>query len=226
MEKINYNINEYHPDVEIRNFPALEKELEKYYDVFIKTEKIHHFTPRGRLEFRIAHKEIFYYISWLYDDNPQNVIDIGSGEGVFRKWFPNIIHLQPGKNIFVKDNIDIDTSFNKDFVNDSLRKYDAGMALNSLHFGNIKILEENIHDAMKIIKLNSRFLFTINLDMIFTNYGYNEMKPMECLELLKSTIYNLPYKKILFDCPYDRDKKYDMGMNQYNGSIRVILENS
>lgn len=226
----NYNVNAYHSDIQIRNFPNLESELEKYYDIFVKDELIQNkVSPRGQTEYRIGWKEIFYYISWLYDNAPKSVIDIGSGECFWKRWFQNITALDPGDYREAKNSADIICHFTKEFADEHENEYDCGMAINSLHFGKLFEVKENIIQAMRIIKPGGRFLFTLSTPMIQTHYMTT--KPKEPLppnrnyvDITKEMLVKLPYKIILFDCPFDR-LGYNFGISAHlNGTIRVIFE--
>jgi SAM-dependent methyltransferase len=226
----NNNINAYHSDVEIRNFPLLEKELESYYDLFVKDEIVQNkVSPRGTYEYSIGFKEIFYYISWLYDNNPQSVLDIGSGECFWKRWFSNIITLDPG-NYYSAKNADFPFEFSENFANDHFEEYDCGMAINSLHFGKLSLIEHHIHQAMRVIKPGGRFLFTLSTGMIQSFYLPKDIlernvPPEEYwVDMTKEVILKLPYKFVLFDCLFDR-LGYDFpSLGHINGTIRFILE--
>jgi hypothetical protein len=225
----NYNKNEYYPDIQIRNFPTLESELESYYDYFVKDEIAYNkVSPRGQYEYKIGFKEIFYYISWLYDNNPQRVIDIGAGECFWKRWFSNITSLDPGNYSSAK-NADIQSEMTEAFVESHVEHFDCGMALNSLHFGRITKVGENIQQAMRLIKPNGRFLFTISTDVIQNQYpnNTNNIKNTDwrhCLELTKEMVQKLPYNILLFDVPHDRINDDFPVQGQINGTLRFILE--
>lgn len=225
----NININEYNRNSEIRNFPNLEKELEAYYDLFVKDENVQNkVSPRGNYEYRIGFKEIFYYISWLYDNNPKSVIDIGAGECFWKRWFPNITSLEPG-GYASGEHADLHMDFTKEFADSHIEEYDCGMAINSLHFGKITEVENNILQAMRIIKPGGRFLFTISTGMIesyYLNFTKHWKTPpvRNVVDLTKEMVVKLPYKLVLFDCPFDR-LGYEFPIQGHiNGTIRLILE--
>jgi hypothetical protein len=221
----NININEYNRNSEIRNFPNLEKELEAYYDLFVKDEIVQNkVSPRGQYEYKIGFKEIFYYISWLYDNNPKSVIDLGAGECFWKRWFPNITSLEPG-GYASGEHADLHMDFTKEFADSHIEEYDCGMAINSLHFGKLIEVENNIVQAMQIIKPGGKFLFTLSTGMIGTYYKNDNQSTKDLLvELTKQMIMKLPYKLVLFDCPFDR-LGYEFPIQGHiNGTIRFILE--
>lgn len=222
-------INEYNSSIEIRNFPNLEKELEEYYDLFVVDEIVQNkLSPRGQFEYSIGFKEIFYYISWLYDNNPQSVIDIGAGECFWKRWFPNITSLEPG-GYASGENADFHMDFSEKFADAHVEEYDCGMAINSLHFGKLTEVENNIVQAMRIIKPGGRFLFTLSTGMIRSYYVPNLSKneglaEKDLVDLTKQMIMKLPYKLVLFDCAFDRLGHDFHILGHINGTIRFIFE--
>lgn len=222
-------INEYTSDKQIKNFPELENKIKEYYDLVISDLSNPIMTPRGIFEHRIAFKDIFYYIDFLYENNPQSVIDVGCGDNLFKKWFPNITGADV-KNwtTFVEPDIIIDENFYR--INKE--KFDCGLALNSYHFHGFSNSLRNIENAMELIKTNGRFLFTINYEA-FPNFrnGYDEKKS-QTSDLLKrylsydEKIYDYfessKYKIILFDPIVTRG--YEINQNYINGNTRFILE--
>lgn len=220
----NYNKNQYDPNIQIRNFPTLENELESYYDYFVKDEiSFNKVSPRGQYEYKIGFKEIFYYISWLYDNNPKSVIDVGAGECFWKRWFNNITSLDPGNYDSAK-NADIQSEMTDAFVESHVEHFDCGMALNSLHFGRIPKVKENIDQAMRLIKPNGRFLFTISTDVISKQYPDTNTDWRYWLELTKEMVKQLPYNILLFDVPHDRINDDFPVQGQLNGTLRFILE--
>ena len=89
-------INPYYPNAPLKNFSDLDEKLNYYYDYISDYDPIppnwpSGVTPRAKMgDFRATSRDIFYYISWLYDNNPESVIDYGCGECHWKKWFPNI----------------------------------------------------------------------------------------------------------------------------------------
>lgn len=222
---MSYNLNEYYPESEIRNFPFLEQKLEDYYDFFIKDdENISEITPRGFHDYRVAFKEIYYYISWLYDNNPKSVIDVGAGNDLFKKWFPNIVSMDIHKTL----NYDYNNWLDHDFCVSHSEQFDCGMALNSLHFGTLEQIIKNINNAMSIIKENGRFLFTLNITHVTKDsYSPNALRLKDddiqvILQSLVVKIKKLPYKLILMDIPTFTKAKRTL--SHINGDIRFILE--
>ena len=216
-------INPYFPNAEIRNFPNLEKELEQHYDYFVKDERpFKKISPRGAYELKIGFKEIYYYISWLYDNDPKKVIDLGAGECFWKRWFPNITSLEPG-GYESGEHADFHMNFSEKFADDHLEEYDCGMALNSLHFGKINSVKYLVEQAMRLIKPKGRFLFTISSNVIQKQY-LNKENDEYWVNLISDMFFNMPHKVILFDCPWLREGYEFDTLGNVNGTLRFILE--
>jgi hypothetical protein len=229
-------INPYTPDVELRNFPFLEQQLINHYDFYVREEsggfhsnlkrvgsQINNFTltPRALFEYKVGFKPIFYYISWLYDNNPKNVIDIGAGEAIFKKWFPNLISLDPWVVTKAYNNThDYICMFDAEFAKNHVEEFDCGMALNSLHFGGLITVIKNIHLAMSIIKPGGRFLFTLNLGVIYPAFK-RSVNALPIIEDFYNELLKYSYKIILLDVPAVRNS---FAYSEVNGDIRFILE--
>lgn len=221
-------VNEYYPDSEIRNFPDMEEKFQTFYDIKPELGDIGH-TVRFMAEggAKIGYRDILYYISWLYDNNPTTVIDVGCGEFIFKNWFPKLIGLSPINYDDPYHEPDIIGYFNEEFSKAHTEQYDCAMAINSVHYVTWDKLENLINLAMNIIKLGGRFLFTMNLKMVSPSLEYNiGIKYPSSLEDKASFVYDLivktGHKIVLFDCPHIRG--YRQYYSMINGDVRFILE--
>jgi hypothetical protein len=90
-------INPYYPGAPIKNFSELDEKLNQYYDYINDYDPVLPdwptiVTPRaGHGDFRSTSRDIFYYISWLYDNNPELILDAVSAFGkngflIFLAW--------------------------------------------------------------------------------------------------------------------------------------------
>lgn len=218
-------INQYYPDAVIRNFTDLDEKLKDYYDYIADydPEPKEKLTPRSTSgDFRSTSRDIFYYISWLYDNNPKSVLDFGCGQSQWKKWFPNIFRVD------VKDwaytDIDLVVEIHKiyEFIEHRKQQFDCGMAINSIHFGNFENVIDNIHKCMSLVKPKGRFLFTINMKMILSyskiidtahNTPISDVYFSKLVDMIKST----EYKILLLDIVMQANPGI-------NGDIRFILE--
>ena len=214
-------INEYAPKKEIKNFPNLDEEMNKYYD-FVITDIAPKKTisPRGYENYRVGRRDTFYYISWLYDNNPTSVVDIGCGENIFKNWFPNIYGVD----------IHATSQFNRPdevmeldlFFSTYKNKFDCGMAINSIHFGDFDHVVQNINSCMDLIKNGGRFLFTINYAILHRHSVKEQQYYSMYDQKYYDFIMNSNYKLILFD--YLTARGTIRNKSFINGDVRFVLE--
>jgi hypothetical protein len=213
-------INEYKPGVPFKNFPDLDNSLAGHYDRLYDTVVDFYITPRYIYEsgLKIGFRDIFYYIDCLYTNNPASVIDVGCGECIWKKYFPNIIGFDPSTNEFsMQDFVD---HFDEDFSQGHIGHYDCGMALNSIHFIDWKDVPKQIKLAMNIVK--DRFLFTFNFNWLSNK---PEVPIAQLIELFDDFINTSGYKIILIDYPVLRGIP-ERKLNNFafvNGTVRFIL---
>lgn len=219
----NILLNEYREDSEFKNFPDLDIKLNSYYDRLHHTVDLNfrQTSPRYKLEtgYKIGFRDIFYYIDMLYDGNTNTVIDVGCGECIWKKWFPNIIGFDPTPSEF--STADFVDYFDEDFSKGHYENWYSGMALNSLHFITWKDIEYQIKLAMNIVQ--KRFLFTFN-PLAMKDVPFKTMS--EQVKEFHSILTTLDYNIMMFDAPLLRGIS-EQDLNQWsaiNGSIRFILE--
>lgn len=213
-------VNAYYPNVALRNFPQLTADIETYYDMLFDTVLPDIITPRYVYEHgkKVGFRDIFYYIDMLYDNNPQTVIDVGCGECIWKRWFPNIIGFDPNINQFSQaDFVDI---FDADFAAGHQQQYDVGMALCSIHFIEWDFVPTQIKLAMSIVK--DRFLFTFNFHQLQNkpNVSFNEQ-----VEIFYQMVESTNFKILMFDEPTARDESLEQTEHWFytNGTVRFML---
>lgn len=217
----NVLVNEYYNGVKFNSFPHLDTLLSSHYDKIYDTVVDYEITPRYFYEtgLKITFRDVFYYIDLLYKNSPTSVIDVGCGECIWKKYFPNIIGFDPNTNDFSQQ--DFIDYFDQDFSNHHKDNWDCGLALNSMHFISWNQIENRIHQAMNIVK--DRFLFTFN----FTAMKDVPKMPLqnlcqEFVDRIKRTEYNL----VMFDAPIFRGVG-EIKISNWaciNGTVRFILE--
>lgn len=213
-------INPYYPGVAFSNFHNLDTDMSAHYNRVFDTVVDYEITPRYLYEsgLKIGFRDVFYYIDYLYNTKPTSVIDVGCGECIWKKWFPNIIGFDPNSNEFSQQ--DFVDYFDEDFSNGHAQWYDSGMALNSLHFINWNYIPTQLNLAMNIVK--KQFLFTFNFNAI-ANKPTNDRKALisEFTRILESLDYDI----ILLDYPYLRGTSLNSLSNWscINGDVRFIL---
>jgi len=154
----------------------------------------------------------------LYANDPQSVIDVGCGECVWKKWFPNIIGFDPNINEFSAQ--DFQDFFDEDFSKGHTEYWDNGMAVNSIHFISWNNINHQLDLAMNIVK--KRFLFTFNFDVM--RDVPNLTMQQQVTEFYQKLLHS-KYKLILFDAPVLRGISQNKIKNfvYLNGTVRFIL---
>jgi hypothetical protein len=212
-------VSPYFPGVKLKNFPTLTESISEYYDLlFDDVVPNGTITPRYHYEsgLKIGFRDIFYYIDLLYDNRPNSVVDVGCGECVFKKWFPNIYGFDAISYPYGhQDTVDV---FDDQYVAGHESAFECGMALGSLHYDSWNGFFNNIQRAMAIV--NDRFLFTANFEQIYDkpDSSYDDL-----LVKLKTRLLDIGYKIILYDSPRFRGREWTRGYFASNGSVRFIL---
>jgi hypothetical protein len=223
-------INPYYSNAPLKNFSDLDEKLKYYYDYIGDYDAI----PKGNLtpraikgDFRSTSRDIYYYISWLYDNNPKLVLDFFCGHSHWKKFFPNIYSVDIAEWNYSSIDCIIHENEINNFIETHNQYFDCGMAINGIHFGTFDQVKENITKCMSMIKSNGRFLFTLNMKVILSNNtGPNRFHSrsrvevdtyyfLHFYEMLKQT----EYKIILFDMCATKVQRPEI-----NGDIRFILE--
>lgn len=219
-------INEYNLDSTIRKFSDLDLRLIEYYDKIIDISSPFEFTTRAALDKRIGFRDIYYYISFLYEHiDPAIVLDLGSGDGLFKEWFPNIycVDIQNNYKAF---NVPDEYIVLDEFLSNNKNKFDAGMAINSLHFAVSTVDEfiDYVNRSMNLLRNNGRFLFTINYSHFVSKQKYR----IDKISISKS--FDIEIFTRLVDKSYDiilYDPIYSRGFTNTfnpNGDLRFILQ--
>jgi hypothetical protein len=223
-------VNPYTPGAPFKNFPMLDQQINEYYDEifeFVPGPGYNNTTPRFKLDsgLKFGFRDIFYCIDQLYDNNPMSVIDVGCGECIWKRWFPNIIGFDPTPSPYA--NHDFIDYFDEEFSRGHKEKYDSGIALNSIHFVSWVYVRTQLDLAMNMIKPNGRFLFTFNF------YHFDKHTPdhkftsqSQRIEFMDSILASLPYKVHLLDYPtlHGIDESQVEAHAHLNGHVRIILE--
>lgn len=213
--------NPYSPEVLFKNFPNLDQQITAYYDHVFDTAPDYHITPRffNEIGLKIGFRDIFYYIDELYSNKPSSVIDVGCGENIWKRWFPNITGFDPNWNKFSKQ--DFVDFFDVDFSKGHADQWENGMALNSLHFISWHNINSQLDLAMNIVR--SRFLFTFNLQAMD---NVPDLTGLELIFKFYEKISKSEYQIILFDAPLLRGiaEKEIKQAAYLNGTVRFILD--
>lgn len=217
-------VKPYQPGQELKNFPNIYTNLDKEFDYVYDMIPSFSHPPHSRLFVelgrKVVFKDIFYYIDMLYDNTPNTVIDVGCGLCTWKKWFPGIIGFDAESSI-PESLLDFEDYFDKGFSKVNEKKYDCGLAINSLHYCAWELLPTNIHYAMNVVK--DRFLFTVDFEAI--NSLPKDRTRFDLIVDLFELLITMPYNIIMFDSLAGRNLPAHIDKwSSVNGMVRFILE--
>lgn len=229
-------INPYTRNSKFTNFLDLDEKISEYYDILNNHDSeidsvYRSISPRYRYEsgLKIGFRDIFYYIDLLYNNSPEKIVDVGCGECIFKNWFPNIVGFDPEPSKFSR--ADFVDYFDEDFAKGHENLFDGAMAINSIHFVPWTQLKDQIELAMKLVKKNSRFLFTFNFHVLDTSSKSDCQIAKGSLndkfEYFSNVLDSITYKKIVVDSPLLKGMSFNDLQNYtsfLNGTVRIILE--
>ena len=135
------NINSYLFSDFRNNFPNTEiyKKIVSYYgnDLIVSYDPVYvgtfeHLTPRQILSKKIITAPSFYYLQFLLDIDPIEIVDIGCGDNTFKNFLPNVTGIDPYP--FTGPGPDLIASFDSDFCRKNFEKYTCAFSIDALHF--------------------------------------------------------------------------------------------
>jgi hypothetical protein len=163
---------------------------------------------------------IFYYIKFLTEINPTVIADVGCGRNFLKKYIDNVIGFDqtPEADVF--------SLFDDEFIDNNFQKFDAAIAINSIHFISLKEFANRINSFGKIIKPGGRGFVTCNLIRMMERtepHEYAELFDLsdrlttnDYFEHIKKEIKKINYKVIVKDIPFQTDyiskqkKRYEL----------------
>lgn len=142
--------------------------LEKDFD-YLFWEKYGNPVPRLMLQNRVVSLSSFYYLNFLLEKNPKTIYDIGCGTNAFKKYFPNIIGVDP--NTDFGNFPDIVRAFDDAFVEEYENSMDSAFSINAIHFTQISDYNQQINKFLRLLKPGGRAFITFNslVGILFTH---------------------------------------------------------
>lgn len=217
-------INPYRPDIEFAVFKDLDQRMQDYYDEIYDTVVDHSNRRSGRyiyeLGIKIGFRDIFYAIDLVYKNNPTSVIDIGSSNCFWKRWFPNIWAVDVADAKFVKP--DYIAVVDEDWCLANAKKFDAGINICGAQEPGLPGLDRWIRYQMLLVK--DRCLFTFGRHNL--QIGPHSDQAVNRDIILKQ-LFDLKedYDILMLDVPELRGtKRFELDRYAHiNGSIRFIL---
>jgi hypothetical protein len=168
----------------------------------------------------------FYYLRWLQEINPDQILDIGCGSNYFKLFYPNIhgVDLPPWGQ-----NLDEHAHFNKSYSDRNQERWSCAFSINSLHFVSIDKVVDRILKFANVIKPGGRGFITFNLARVLENtfdksvlldlFGTTSPSEQQISDYMDHTIKTLSLNFLCIDNIITQC--YDEGLN---GNLRLVFE--
>ena len=99
----------------------------------------------------------FYYIDWLAQSNPREIYDLGCGWNVFKKYYPNIVGVDPDNS-----HADIHCGVNSSYVREHEEYFESVFSINALHFIPLSSIRKRVENFASMIKPGGRGWLAMN----------------------------------------------------------------
>ena len=123
------------------------------------------YTPREHLAEPSTFSYLpFFYIEEILKTNPEVILDLGCGGNLFKKYIPQIFGMDP-------HNVSADAvgSLSPETIREYSDKFDAAIAINSIHFIPITAISTRLVEFSQLVKPNGLCYATFNMQMLREN---------------------------------------------------------
>jgi hypothetical protein len=190
------------------------------FDMFVNKLNITH---RSAYESTLVSMVPFWYINFLLEKYPNQVIDMGCGSNTFKKYIPFVHGIDPVD--YHADEIDF---FDAQFSRGHTEAYESVMSINALHFISLSDYGLRLREFANIIKPGGRGFVTFNVERMKEHTSDSEFTSLfssatpdnkqlsnYILSETKSNLQNiLVYDNFLNECKDEH----------LNGNIRIVFD--
>lgn len=194
-------------------------------------------TPRCKASSSIVSLTSFYYLQFLLEKNPNQIVDLGCGDNWFKKYIPciwGIDGLRPSSPHYRADQ---HITINDYWIKQNKNRFDYMMSINALHFRPLETLRETTLNVMSMLRRGRgyiafnimRFVEKSEIGLfsdLLNNYSnrpthevteWAERVP-RLEEYIRQELYGLPFNILVFDL----DLTYlEEGLD---GNLRIVFE--
>lgn len=173
---------------------------------------------------RFFNISIFYYIEFLKQLNPTQIVDIGCANNILKKVCNNIY----GFSDDVNDTADEHEAFGPIFVKKHANQFHCAMAICSLHFISLLDFEQRILDFSSTISPGGRGLVTFNVIRMVENTSHGHLMQLfqtitptkqQLAEYTDQVVRNISLNFLVVDNVVAK-----VSNEGINGNIRLVFE--
>ena len=204
------------------------KQIENDYDLIIDNEVSQAFSsPREDCMTSCFSIAPFYYTNLLTEKNTGTIYDIGCGSNLLKKYYPEIIGIDPEN-----DKADLCDTFNYNFITKYENAIQSLISINAIHFIPITQINERLYQINLVLSDKGRAFVTFNLARMMERtehldflgiFDFKKFSPdTKYLQIIESYIRAELYNsKLNFVC-------IDIDFSVYNaflnGNIRLVFD--
>lgn len=209
--------------------PALKDKFGKilefdYKKIYNFDDDLHHRgTPRYSTVVSVIPCASFYYLNFLLELNPAQIVDLGCGMNFFKDIIPNIHGIDPSD-----DAADEHDMFDEDFANGHKSQYQCVFSIDALHYIPISDFSSRVCSFKKIIQKNGRGYVSMNSarlidhtpdDVLLRLFGTTAPTPTQIEFYIKQEIESLDFNFLAVDVLItEKPDEY------IDGNIRLVFE--
>jgi hypothetical protein len=228
------NLNEYDQEKFEKEFKETEtyKKIEKDFDTIFwdKHMNLHTAfpTPRQRIGSRVCLMTSFYYVEKMLEKNPENIVDVGCGWNMFKRYYPQLIGISPDNpedsSTWFGDQHDY---FDSDYAEFHKDEFDAAMSICSLNYTPLTTLRSNVESFISVVKPGGRGYIAIDIlpmidredpEVLDDIFGTDKPTMHELDDYVREQLSDLDCEYIVFDLDSMENA------NELDGNIRIVFE--
>lgn len=201
----------------------LYQRLSAEYEVldFSKSWNPHFGTPRQQwgTQKRIFSVVPFYYLEFLTERNPKNIVDLGCGWNIFKQYIPNVVGIgaeSPDSKWF---SADIHDFVDADFINGHQQSFESLFSINALHFVPLSQIRQRVFDFYCMLEPNGTGWLALNAQRMverdFSKFGNKDKAYID--SYIRSELSSLEIHWVIFDVDLDVQDEY------MNGNIQLVM---
>ena len=214
-------------------WPVLKQMQEQGYkldhNALYRGDSFKTLTPRERYFYPTFHTNSLYYIDAVQAQKPQQVFDIGCGMNVWKKFYDNIIGVDP-QDPRADIRLDFDR-FKQAYIESAYGLVDSCISIGTMNmFVSIKHLLQNLCEFIKCTKIGYRGYVTINLCGMMSRgtpkehkeelFGVSNPDAEQVSKYCNAIVEELPGISIIIYDNFITDK-----FNEYmDGNLRLVFE--